>query len=282
LGNSSSFISSSCFRHPEESATRVEGKRSPPGPPARTADSVGPESTRPRLRTLPPRSGSRSYRPCPAAPRSEGAHTPLPSFRRALLPVSWCVHPNNALERLRGDLFVGVHLYVAHPCPRRIGVEGEPAVHDLCTSTIRLLISYLVVITLSGEESRCHGTRVLTCSGRAVLNARVTYAAQSATSSNRRATFSKKNGLAKPILHHKLRAQKGQLSFWRARYPTLPLLQGEELCRTHFINTRPASGTVLSFREECVPEKARKRRLQCLTQSMQTSPSLFNEMAWIC
>jgi hypothetical protein len=47
------------------------------------------------------------------------------------------------------------------------------------TSTIRLMISYLVVLTLRGEESRCHGTEVLTWSGRGVPNACVTDTAQS-------------------------------------------------------------------------------------------------------
>ena len=117
----------SCCRHPEESATRVEVRRSSPGPPARTGDTFGPEGAHPRLRTVLPRSGSRSYRPCPVAPRSDGAHTPLPSFQRALLPLSWCVHPNNTLERLRDELFVDVHFYVAHACPRRIAASrGNP------------------------------------------------------------------------------------------------------------------------------------------------------------
>jgi len=57
-----------------------------------------------------------------------------------------------------------VHLYVAHPCLGKIGVDGEPP-STTCTSTIRLLISYLVVFTLRGEESRCHGARVLSWSG---------------------------------------------------------------------------------------------------------------------
>jgi hypothetical protein len=126
LGNQCSFIPSSYFRDPEESATRVEGRRSPPGPSARTTDSVDLQSARPRLRTLLPRSGPRSYRPCPAAPRSDGAHTPLPSFRRALLPISWCVNPHNALERLRGELLLGGHLH--HPpdnlLPRRNYLNG--------------------------------------------------------------------------------------------------------------------------------------------------------------
>ena len=49
-----------------------------------------------------------------------------------------------------------------------MGVEGES---PSTTCTIRFLISYLVLITLSEEESRCHGTRVLTWAGRAVPNA---------------------------------------------------------------------------------------------------------------
>src|SRR5918993_1168234 len=110
----SSSIPSSCFRRSQESATKALGGISPPDPQARTADTVGPESARRRLRTLLPRSGLRSYRPCPAAPRSDGAHAPLPSFRRALLPISWCVHPHNALERLRGELLLGGPL---HPPP---------------------------------------------------------------------------------------------------------------------------------------------------------------------
>ena len=44
----------------------------------------------------------------------------------------------------------------------------------------------LFAITLRGVESRCHGTRVLTCSGRAVPNARVTETAQSAMKECRR------------------------------------------------------------------------------------------------
>ena len=152
----------SCVRRPQQTATRAAGGNSPPHPPARTADTVGRESARRRLRTPPPRRGPRSYRPCPAAPRSDGAYTPLPSFRRALLLVSWCVHPHNALERLRYELFIGGHPY-AHPCLGRIGIEGESP-PTTCTFTIRLLFSYLV-ITLREEESRCHGTRVLTWSG---------------------------------------------------------------------------------------------------------------------
>jgi hypothetical protein len=69
------------------------------------------------------------------------------------------------------------------PLPRQDRHRGR-APPTTCAFTIRLLISYLV-ITLRGEESCCHGTRVLTWSGRAVPNARVTDTAQSATSSGR-------------------------------------------------------------------------------------------------
>src|SRR5918992_5644584 len=48
--------------------------------------------------------------------------------------------------------------------PTQDRCRGEPR-STAYTSTIRLLISNLAVITLRGEESRCHGTRVLTWSG---------------------------------------------------------------------------------------------------------------------
>jgi hypothetical protein len=44
----------------------------------------------------------------------------------------------------------------------------------------------LFAITLRGVESRCHGTRVLTCSGREVPNARVTETAKIAMKECRR------------------------------------------------------------------------------------------------
>ena len=128
-------------------------------------------------------------------------------------------YPTRALAR--SPSYPSRSEWCCSPLPTQDQRRGEPP-STACTSTIRLLISYLAVITLKGEESRCHGTRVLTWSGRAVPNVCVTDTAQSASSSKRRATFSKKNGLAKPILHLKSRAQKGQLPFWQARYPNRP------------------------------------------------------------
>jgi hypothetical protein len=52
-----------------------------------------------------------------------------------------------------------------------IGADSGTSSFLAGTSTIRLKISYLVVITLRGEESRCHGTKVPTWSGRVVPNA---------------------------------------------------------------------------------------------------------------
>jgi hypothetical protein len=163
LGNQCSFIPGSYFRDPEESATRVEGRRSPPGPSARTTDSVGLQSARPRLRTLLPRSGPRSYRPCPAAPRSDGAHTPLPSFRRASSDLMVRTSPQRSRKAQGRALYRRAPLCCLS-LPTQDRCRGEPR-STAYTSTIRLLISNLAVITLRGEESRCHGTRVLTWSG---------------------------------------------------------------------------------------------------------------------
>src|SRR5215208_4190371 len=82
-------LSSFCFRDPEESATRVEGRRSPPAPPARTADSVDPESARPRLRTLLPRSDPPPCRAGPFAPLSCSGRSPSLACPRVHLAASW-------------------------------------------------------------------------------------------------------------------------------------------------------------------------------------------------
>jgi hypothetical protein len=112
-------------------------------------------------------------------------------------------------------------------------VEGSPP-STLCTSTIRLLISYLAAITLKGEESYCHGTRVLIWSGRAVPNARVTDTAQSATSRKRQTTFRKEKRLGQAHSAPYVQSTERSTTVLEGSVPlpSPPLLKGEELCRT--------------------------------------------------
>src|ERR687898_2501166 len=71
-------------------------------------------------------------------------------------------YPTRALAR--SPSYPSRSEWCCSPLPTQDQRRGEPP-STACTSTIRLLISYLAVITLRGEESRCHGTRVLTWSG---------------------------------------------------------------------------------------------------------------------
>ena len=98
--------------HPAGNSTMKAAERSPPGPPARTADAARRRSAPLRPHTPLRHSGPPRARPCLAVRRSCGDRPPLPSCRRALLRTSVLLPPSakEPLEPKRARLGVELAL----------------------------------------------------------------------------------------------------------------------------------------------------------------------------